>query len=353
MRKSEKILVAMSGGVDSSVSMILLKKQGFSPIGVTFKLVEGSRCCDVEAQTHAKAVCKRYGIPHYVFDVSKEFTNEVINYFIDELKNARTPNPCVICNRRLKFDQLLKAAKKLGASYVATGHYAKIRKNPRVGKNIASSAEYELLKGLDEQKDQSYYLSFLPKKWLSKIIFPLGNYSKDEVYKIAKMEGLDFLVEKKQSQDLCFIEPKLKGLFMSRYITGVPGDIVDPSMNILGKHLGIHNYTIGQRKGLNLSGGPYFVVSIDSKKNHVVVSKNEKDLLLNVKDVALKSINFIGVKPKKPLKVMAKIRYQQKPSAAYLDGNVLHFSKPQRAVTKGQIAVFYIGKRCLGGGIIK
>jgi len=349
MKKGDKVLVAMSGGIDSSVAMILLKKSGFSPIGITFKLIEGSKCCDIESQHHAKAVCKKYGIPHYIFDISRDFKKKVIDYFICELKNARTPNPCVVCNRKLKFDQLIKFAKKLGVKYVATGHYAVIKKDSN-----SMNSKYSLLKAKDSSKDQSYYLSFLPQKWLSKILFPVGKYNKKDIYDIAKKERLDFLVEKKQSQDLCFIEPKAKDIFIARNIKNIEGDIVDTAGNLIGKHSGLHHYTIGQRKGLNLSGGPYFVVGINKSKNTVIVSKNEKDPNLYTKEIKLKNINLIsGNKIKSPIKVSAKIRYQQKASSAVLDGNVLRFSRPQKASTKGQVAVFYSGRKCLGGGIIK
>lgn len=328
----------MSGGVDSSITMILLKKQGYLPVGVTLKLVDGSRCCDIESVAHAKAVCKKYNVPHYVFDVSKNFKKSVIDYFIKELHAGRTPNPCVMCNRFLKFEELFKIAKKLKADFVATGHYALIKNG-------------ELFMAKDKVKDQSYYLCFLKKNWLKKILFPLGKYTKDEVYKIAKKEGLKFLVEKRQSQDLCFVDPKLKGLFVSRLIKEKKGKIVDVNSGVLGKHEGMHNYTIGQRKGLNLSGGPWFVIGF--KGNNVVVSNDENDPKLFSKIVKLKKVNFLSAKPRGKIEVNAKIRYQQKLSKAVLNGNILKFKKPQRAVTKGQIAAFYRGKKCLGGGVIK
>lgn len=336
----KKVLVAMSGGVDSSMSLVLLKKQGYSPVGVTLKLVDGSRCCDIEAVSHAKTVCKKYDVPHYVFDVSKSFKKTVISYFIDELRHSRTPNPCVMCNRFLKFAELFKIARKLKIDFVATGHYA-----------LASGGELFMAK--DKAKDQSYYLCFLKKDWLKKILFPIGKYTKNEVYKMAGKEGLDFLVEKKQSQDLCFIDPKLKGLFVSRLIKEKKGKIVDVNCVVLGAHNGIHNYTIGQRKGLNLSGGPWFVVGFNEKKNFVIISNNENDPRLYTKIVKLKNVNFVSKKPRGKIEVMAKIRYQQKLSKAVLNGNVLEFKKPQRAVTKGQIAVFYRGQKCIGGGVIK
>ncbi|MFA4890914.1 MAG: tRNA 2-thiouridine(34) synthase MnmA [Candidatus Gracilibacteria bacterium] len=348
MKKLGKVVVAMSGGVDSSMAAMLLKKQGYDVVGVTLKLVDGSRCCDIEAVGHAKEVCRKFGIPHYVFDVSKEFNKIVIGYFMSELVKNRTPNPCVICNRFLKFDQLFKIAKKLGVAKVATGHYAQICKS--------RDDAFELKKGLDRKKDQSYYLSFLKQSWLKKILFPIGRYDKAEVYKLAKKEGLDFLVSKKQSQDLCFVAKRLKGK---------SGEIVDTGGKVLGSHDGIHHYTIGQRKGLLVPGGPYFVVGFDCKKNRVIVSGDSNDPMLFQKVVKLKNVNFISGRPKRETRVMAKIRYQQPLASAILKisgrtvgrgagrGAILEFKTPQRAVTKGQIAVFYVGEKCLGGGIIK
>ena len=354
--KKGKVVVAMSGGVDSSLAAILLKKQGYDVVGVTLKLVNGSRCCDIEAVEHAKEVCRRVGIPHYVFDVSKEFGEIVIGYFMSELAAARTPNPCVICNRFLKFDQLFKIAKKLGVAKVATGHYARICKS--------KNGVWELKKGLDRKKDQSYYLCFLKQDWLKKILFPIGKYNKSEIYKLAGKEGLDFLVTKKQSQDLCFVDDKLRQQFVGRHLKDRPGEIIDVDGKILGRHDGIHNYTIGQRKGLLIPGGPYFVVGFNTARNQVMVSKSSDDPLLFNKIVKLSKINFVSGAISSDCEVMAKIRYQQPLASAVLKisgrmgqtagrGAILEFKTPQRAVTKGQIAVFYRGEKCLGGGIIK
>ena len=353
MNKKGKVLVGMSGGIDSSMTVSLLQKQGYEVIGVTLKLVEGSRCCDLESQHHAKAVCKKYGVEHYVFDVSKNFEKKVIGYYLDELRSARTPNPCVFCNRFLKFDELFKIAKKLKCDYIATGHYARIKEN--------SNGKHSLLKGLDKTKDQTYYLSFLKQEWLSKILFPLGGMKKEKVYELAKKEGLDFLVQKKESQDLCFVEDKLRKSFLAKKIGEKPGDIVDENGKVLGKHEGIHFYTIGQRKGILLSGGPYFVVEFNVRKNQVIVSNKPKIESLYANIVRLKNLNLVsGVLSgdlRLPCNVKAKVRYQQELSPAILDhdknGYFLQFKKLQRAVTNGQIAVFYSGQICLGGGTIK
>lgn len=350
--KRGRVLVAMSGGIDSSMTLVKLLDEGYDVIGVTLKLVNGSRCCDIEAQNHAKMVCKKYGVDHYVFDVSKNFEKKVIGYYLDELRAAHTPNPCVICNRFLKFDELFKIAKKLKCDYVATGHYARIKKSNKTG-------EYELLKGSDSNKDQTYYLSFLRNEWLGKILFPLGTIKKENTYKSAKNVGLDFLVQKKESQDLCFVDDKLRKMFLAEKIGKKPGDIVDEKGKVLGKHDGIHYYTIGQRKGILLSGGPYFVIGFNVKKNYLIVSNRLSQAALYQSEVYLKNINFINEPSKFPINVDAKIRYKQPLSKATLNYDetkkqyFLQFKTPQRAVTKGQIAVFYAGQRCIGGGVIK
>ncbi|MBT3865306.1 tRNA 2-thiouridine(34) synthase MnmA [Candidatus Peregrinibacteria bacterium] len=354
--KKGKVVVAMSGGVDSSLAAVLLRKEGYEVIGVTMKLVQGSRCCDIEAQQHAKEVCRRFDIPHHVLDVTGEFNDEVIGYFIDELGCGRTPNPCVYCNKNLKFDELLKFARKLGAEFVATGHYARVRRG--------SDGQYELLKGRDKTKDQSYYLCLLPQKWLARILFPVGGFLKDEIYRLAEEEGLDFLVSKKESQDLCFVSEKFKQNFIAQRIPHKPGDLVSEDGEVLGKHQGVHFYTIGQRKRIDIPNGPYFVSEIRPGKREVVVTKDSGSSALFTNVVELRGVNFVsGVRPLRGFKVMAKVRYQQELSRARLrvaGGSAenskpqysLEFDKSQRAVTKGQVAVFYKGQQCLGGGFI-
>ena len=355
---TKKIVVGMSGGVDSSIALILAKKQGWQPIGVSLKyavwqdkenLLRENTCCSAESFAIAKSVCKKLDVPHYVFDVSKEFKKEVIDYFVSELKKNRTPNPCIICNRRLKFKKLFEWAKKHGVRYVATGHYAKTAKNKKTNK-------YELLKAKDSEKDQTYSLSFLPQKWLKNIIFPLGDYTKKEVFKLAEDEGLGFFVKRKQSQDFCFVAGKCLNCFLGKEIGREEGLIKDMAGNILGKHDGLHFYTIGQRKGINLSGGPYFVVGFDTKNNVLIVSKKESDLFS--KEAALFPCHFIsGEKIKKRIEIKAKIRSQGEPAKAILAPArfkkfKIIFDKPQKAITPGQFAVFYQHNICLGGGEI-
>lgn len=347
----------MSGGVDSSVSLILLKQQGFEPIGVSLKYavwqdkenqLRENVCCDSESFKIAKYVCQKLDIPYHIIDVSQEFQKTVIDYFTDELKKNLTPNPCVVCNPQLKFDQLFKAAKKLGANYVATGHYAQIRQNSK-------TKLCQLLKAKDLAKDQTYSLAFLPQKLLGKIILPLGKYTKSEVIAMAQAAGFSFYEKRKQSQDFCFVSGKSLNSFLTKSIGLKEGPIKNLDGKILGSHLGLHFYTIGQRKGIKLAGGPYFVVGFDLKDNTLLVSKSAADL--NGLQTTLKPCNFISQpKPTKPITVKAKIRSQHSAAKAKLETNngsgILTFSKPQKAITPGQYAVFYNKNICLGGGKI-
>lgn len=354
----KRIVVGMSGGVDSSMALVLLKKQGWSPVGVSLKyavwqnkenLLRENVCCSAESFDIAKSICKKLNAPHHIFDVSKEFKKEVIDYFISELKNNRTPNPCIICNRYLKFKKLFEWAEKHNIQHVATGHYARIRENKKTNK-------CELLKAKDSNKDQTYSLSFLPQKWLENIIFPLGNYTKEEVFKMAKNKGFDFYLKRKQSQDFCFVAGKCLNCFLEKEIGRKEGLIKDTANNILGKHNGLHFYTLGQRKGINLSGGPYFVVDKDIKNNILIVSKKEGDLFS--KEAILFPYHFVsGEKTKKEIMIQAKIRSQHNPAQAILISInskqiKISFSKSQKAITPGQFAVFYQKEVCLGGGKI-
>ena len=354
----EKIVVGMSGGVDSSMSLIMLKKQGWQPIGVSLKFgvwqdkrnfLQENICCSQESFKIAKNICQKVGAPHYIFDVSKEFKKEVIDYFISELKNNRTPNPCVVCNPKLKFKKLFEWAHKHKIKYVATGHYAKTKRNSKTG-------EYELLRGQDKGKDQTYPLSFLPEKWLKYVVFPLGNQTKDETFELAKKEGFSFFLKKKQSQDFCFVTNKCLNCFLEKEIGKKAGVIKNISGEKLGKHQGLHFYTLGQRKGINIQNGPYFVTNKISKDNALVVSKKEKDLL--AKEAWLSPFNLnlkSGIK--KSIQIKVKIRSQHPLVKAVLvpinsKKIKIVFNQPQKSVTPGQFAVFYQKKACLGGGRI-
>jgi len=346
----------MSGGVDSSVALILLKKQGWSPVGVSLKysvwqdkanLLNENICCSAESFKIAENVCKKLGVPHHVFDVAKDFKKEVIDYFVAELKNNRTPNPCVICNPMLKFKKLFEWAEKQDIEYVATGHYAQVRGNKKTGK-------YELLVAKDEEKDQTYSLSFLPQKWLGRLVFPVGNYTKEQVFQIAKEQGFGFYLKRKESQDFCFVSGKCLDCFLEKEIGKKQGQIKDVDGNVLGKHQGLHFYTIGQRKGINLPDGPYYVVGKHCADNILVVSKNEQDLLSKI--ALLSPFNFIsGEIFEKEIKIKAKIRSQHIAAKATLfpfKKNCLKlvFDRPQKSITPGQFAVFYKDDICLGGG---
>jgi len=329
--KHKEIIVGMSGGVDSSMALVLLKAQGWQPIGVSLKYATWKNqnqcleveppnienaCCSAESFKIARNVCKKLNVPYYIVNVSKDFQKKVIDYFVLELKNFKTPNPCIVCNRYLKFQKLFEFAKKHKIKFIATGHYAKIKKNitteshnchlngwsPRPQKILESDLtlgdskqqtnKYELLTAKDTKKDQTYSLSFLPQKWLKHIIFPLGNYTKTEVYKMAEQNGFKIFLEKKQSQDFCFIANKSMKYFLEQEIGKKYGLIKDTKGNILGEHQGLHFYTIGQRKGIKLPGGPYFVAKIDILNNVLIVTKNEKELYH--KEILLSPVHFIS-----------------------------------------------------------
>ncbi len=361
-KENKRIVIAMSGGVDSSVAVALLKRAGFDVIGVFMKfwaapsgnsLVERwNRCCSVEAENRAREVAKILKIPFYVFNFEKEFKKRIVDYFLKENKKGLTPNPCVVCNKEIKFGLLLEKALKLEADFVATGHYA--RKG--VVKNQNSKGKsFKLLKGKDKEKDQSYFLWMLNQKQLKRIFFPIGNYTRAEVEKLAKKFKLPFAGVRK-SQEICFIKTTIND-FLKRYLKSKPGQIVDNKGRVLGQHQGLWFYTIGQRKGIGLPGGPYYVLDKDLRRNILIVTKNEKDLYK--KELIAKNVNWISDKtPKSSLKVQAKIRYRHKPAKATIvkilnsKFYILKFTKPQRAITPGQSVVFYRGQELLGGGII-
>lgn len=318
-----KVLVAMSGGVDSSVAAQLLLDKGFVVSGAFMELWPSVK------KDSALRVAKKLNIPFHVFNFKKEFKKEVVDSFLKDIKRGVTPNPCVVCNKKIKLGLFLKKAKELGFDFVATGHYAKSRGG--------------IIERNKSEKDQTYFLWQLKQSQINKIIFPLSDLSKEGVKVIAKRISIS---PSKESMDVCFTE-KSMSIFLSKHIKKKNGDIKDISGELLGKHNGFFNYTIGQRKGLNLPGGPYFVVAKNIKKNILIVSKNEKDLYR--KEVKLKNINWIGEKREA---VDVQIRFGQKPAKAKVLGNRVVFNKPQKAVTPGQSAVFYSGNRLLGGGIM-
>jgi len=354
-----KVVVAMSGGLDSSVAAALLKRAGFNVIGVFMKfwsepekdglIGASNRCCSPEAEVRARKVAKILKIPFYVFNFEKEFKKRIVDYFLKEHKAGKTPNPCVICNKEIKFGLLLEKALKLDADYIATGHYARIRKFVN-----SKQIRYSLMTAKDKNKDQSYFLWMLNQKQLKRILFPIGDYTRKEVENLARKFKLPVLKARK-SVEICFIQTTIND-FLKRYLKPNPGKIVDTKGKIIGEHEGLWFYTIGQRKGIGLPGGPFWVLNKNLKKNLLIITKNEKDLLK--KELICRNINWIlGKKPKLPLKIKAKIRYRHQPSLATiynLKSNIYHlkFEKPQRAITPGQSVVFYKGQELLGGGII-
>ena len=358
----KKVVMAMSGGLDSSVAAALLKRAGFDVVGIFMKFwspplgKQGNRCCSPEAEIRARKVAKVLKIPFYVCDFEKEFKKRIVDYFLKEYRTGKTPNPCVVCNKEIKFGLLLEKALQFNADFVATGHYSRLKKD----KN-----GIHLLRAEDKDKDQSYFLWQLHQKQLRRTLFPIGNYTRKEVESLAKKFKLPVLGIKK-SVEICFIKTTIND-FLSRYIKPKPGLILTPDGKKIGQHEGLPFYTIGQRKGIKLPGGPYYVLDKDLKKNFLIVTKNEKDLYK--KELAAKNVNWIhpvkspprsrgGVAHGEFNRVKAKIRYRHQPASATITKNLnskiynLKFKKPQRAITPGQSVVFYQGQELLGGGII-
>lgn len=352
-----KALIAMSGGVDSSVAALLMTKEGYECIGCTMKLYsnddigisKGHTCCSLDDVEDARAVANRLGMPYYVFNFTEGFKEKVIDKFVRTYESGMTPNPCIDCNRYMKFDGLYERAKILGCDYIVTGHYARI---------IKTQDGYQLLKAIDDNKDQSYVLYQMTQEELKGTRFPLGELTKKEARKLA--EENDFInANKPDSQDICFVPDgdyvgALKRFARKEY---EGGDFVDISGDVLGRHKGIVAYTIGQRKGLGISSDrPLYVCKIDSENNKVVLGDNED---LYSKSVDVGEVHWIsGRTPKNPISCKVKLRYRmtEKPATVYPGDNQtahIEFDEPQRAKTPGQAAVFYDGDVVLGGGVIQ
>jgi tRNA-specific 2-thiouridylase len=360
MAKKNRVLVAMSGGLDSSVAALLLHEQGYEVIGITMKTWDyassgGERkttgCCSLDDINDARSLAVDRGFPHYILDIREEFGEFIIDNFTSEYLAGRTPNPCVLCNTHIKWDALLKRAEKLGCDFIATGHYAKVR---------SENGRYIVSKGLDESKDQSYVLWGLKQQALAKTIFPMGNFRKTEIRQMALDFGYHALAKKAESYEICFIPDNDYRGFLKRRVPGLEdrvagGKFVDKEGKVLGTHEGYPFYTIGQRKGLGMAfGKPVFVTHIDRETNTVTLGDEED---LDSTEVYVRDVNF----SKYPdladeMELTVKIRYKDSGTAALVkrEGNMLHASFPLKikASTPGQSAVFYEGDDVVAGGFI-
>ena len=358
-KMAERVVIGMSGGVDSSVAAALLKERGYEVIGVTMRLWDGeningcisdSTCCSLSAVEDARRVCDKLDIEYHVLDFRKEFSEKVIDYFTAEYIHGRTPNPCIACNKFLKFDAMAKKAMILNAKYVATGHYARIEKDP-------SSGRYLLKRAKSDAKDQTYALYNLTQEQLSKTLMPLGDFKdKHEVRKYAESLGL-VTAKKPDSQEICFVPDNDYAAFIKRRLGSLPeeGNFVDLKGNILGRHKGIVNYTVGQRKGLGIAfGKPMFVIRIDAARNEIVLGEQGTEFS---DTLYAENANFIPFDTiDRPIRAEAKIRYSARPApgTVSMEGERMKivFDKPQRAITPGQAVVLYDGDTVLGGATI-
>ena len=320
----KKITIAMSGGVDSAVAAVLLKEKGYQVSAVYLRLTNDSK--SLQAARKISAFLK---IPFSTTDLRSEFRKKVIDPFIAELKKGNTPNPCVVCNKEIKFGSI--------KGCLATGHYAAIKHDCR------------LFQAKDKEKDQSYFLWILKQKQLKRIIFPLQDHTKAEVKELAKKHGLMKFI-RSESQEICFI-PDSIGDFLKKHLKQRSGDIINNSGKVIGQHQGLASYTIGQRKMIGLSGGPYYVLAKDLNKNQLIITKKGEDLLQ--KELTIKNVSWISKAPKMPLKCRARIRYRSKLFPCTVSQKKVVFNRAQKAVTKGQSIVFYLKNEVLGGGIIR
>ena len=350
--ENKKVLLGMSGGVDSSVSALLLKEEGYDVIGATLELFAGSSCCNINTYIDAKNVCKSIGIPHFTYNYKDEFKCRVIDNFIEEYSNQRTPNPCIQCNKYMKFGFMWEKAKELGCNYLATGHYAKTEYSEKYGRWI-------LKKSKAGRKDQSYVLWNMPKDLIQHVVFPLADFeSKDEIREIAREHDLK-VANKPDSEDICFIPDGDYKKFLENNsdLKPINGNIVNLKGEVLGKHTGLYKYTIGQRKGLGISySEPLFVIGFNKNKNELIVG-TEKETYK--KEMLVKDINLLLMDElKEKMEVEVKTRYSSKEERATIEmaeNNMIKviFDNPIQRITPGQSAVFYIDDIVLGGGIIE
>ncbi len=338
-----KVLLGMSGGVDSSAAAIVLQKNGYDVLGATMLLTETD---DGSSANDAKAVCEHLGIPHITEDFRASFRRHVTDYFVEEYKAGRTPNPCVVCNKSIKFGEMLRLADRNGCSLLATGHYARVEKD--------ESGRFVLKKALCAEKDQTYFLYTLPQSVLSRVVMPLGDFTKEYVRQFAENAGLS-VARKKDSQDICFIPDGNKDAYLSRYMKDMPGNFLDTNGNIIGTHKGAFRYTVGQRKGLGMGfGKPMFVLSVNTKDNTVVLGESGMEFSqgFSVADCTFSAFDT----PPETLSCFCKVRYSAKEVPCMIQktdtGFRVTLEAPARAITPGQSAVFYDGDTLLGGGTI-
>jgi len=353
-----RVVVGMSGGVDSSVTALLLKQQGYDVIGIFMKnwddTDEFGHCTAEEDSEDVRRVCEQIGIPYYTVNFERQYFDKVFTYFLDEYKRGRTPNPDVMCNREIKFGEFLQRATELGADYLATGHYARVERT--------EDGETKLLRGVDSNKDQTYFLCALNQQQLAKAMFPIGHLPKPEVRRIAEEAGL-YTAKKKDSTGVCFIGERNFKTFLSGYLPAQPGDMIDiRSGEKKGRHDGLMYYTLGQRQGLGIGGSgngePWFVADKDLERNILYVVQGEQHPSLYSASLTASGINWISPeRPAGPIRCTAKFRYRQPDQAVTVtlqeDGTAeIVFDQPQKAITPGQAVVLYNGDICLGGGTI-
>jgi tRNA-uridine 2-sulfurtransferase len=343
------IAVAMSGGVDSSAAAALLKERGEEIVGLSMQLWrDNGRCCSLDDLWDARRVATQLGIPYYVLNLEKDFETTVVAPFVATYLRGETPSPCILCNNYVKFHHLVERAAGIGADRVATGHYARVRYDATLGRWL-------LLRGRDRKKDQSYFLFGLTQEQLSKTLFPLGDLTKPEVRDIARRAGLP-TSEKAESQEICFVEGRSYAEFVEQYAgidANSEGEIVDEDGKVVGRHAGIHKYTVGQRKGLVATGTPQYVVRVEPETNRVFIGNDPRSSRFTIRDA-----NWIAVeKLTEPIRCEVQIRnrFEPKPGTVSLvdDQVTVEFDEPQRAITPGQGAVFYWDDVVVGGGWIK
>jgi len=353
--KRGRVVVAMSGGVDSAVAAAILAREGYDVVGITMRLwslddpgapVGKRRCCSVEDTDDARQAADAIGIPHYVLNMERAFRERVVDEFVAEYARGRTPNPCLACNEHVKFRALLDRAIALEADYLATGHYARIERAP--------DGRYRLLRAVDAAKDQSYVLYPLGQAELSRTLFPVGGYDKPAIRAIARELGLG-LAEKRDSADICFVPDGDYRAFVRQRTAPSPGEIRGSDGRVLGRHEGVEGFTVGQRRGLGIAAGtPVFVTSIDASRGIVTVGGEDE---LYAKGCTVERLHWVADAPATPVECAVKVRYRTPAASATVrtvgaGEAAIAFAEPQRALTPGQAAVFYDGDEVLGGGII-